>query len=135
MTVACWIVAALVAAVYASGGVKKLVQTPDQLRPMMGWVDVMPLSYLRAIGAIELLGAIGLILPPLTRIAPGLAIAAAIGLAIVQVGAFALHFSRHEISDELVQSLSTASWTAAQMRLNSSWASPSRTVPTASLMT
>jgi hypothetical protein len=45
------------------------------------------------------LGALGVILPPLTGIAPGLAIAAAAGLAIIQMGAFRLHLSRHELAD------------------------------------
>ena len=43
-----------------------------------------------------MLGALGLILPPLTGIAPGLALAAAAGLVLVQVGAIALHLSRGE---------------------------------------
>ncbi len=43
MHVAYWVIAALLAAIYAFGGAKKLVQSSDQLRPMMGWVDVMPM--------------------------------------------------------------------------------------------
>jgi hypothetical protein len=66
---------------------------------MMGWVDIMPLQLLRTIGLLEVLGAVGLILPPLTGVAPGTALAAAIGLALIQIGAFALHLSRHELSD------------------------------------
>jgi hypothetical protein len=97
--VAYWVIAALLAVIYAFGGAKKLLQSPDQLRPMMGWVDVMPMPLVRTIGLLEVLGAVGVILPPLTGIAPGTAIAAAIGLAIIQVGAFRLHLSRHELSD------------------------------------
>jgi hypothetical protein len=97
--VAYWVIAALLAVIYAFGGAKKLLQSPDQLRPMMGWVDVMPMPLVRTIGLLEVLGAVGVILPPLTGIAPGTAIAAAIGLAIIQVGAFRLHPSRHELSD------------------------------------
>jgi hypothetical protein len=51
------------------------------------------------IGLVEVLGAAGVVLPPLTGIAPGLAVAAALGLAIIQIGAFRLHLSRHEVSD------------------------------------
>jgi hypothetical protein len=97
--VAYWVIAALLAAVYVFGGAKKLLQSQDQLRPMMGWVDAMPMPLVRTIGLLEVLGAVGVILPPLTGIAPGLAIAAAIGLAIIQIGAFALHLSRHELAD------------------------------------
>jgi uncharacterized membrane protein len=63
----------------------------------MEWVDIMPLGLVRTIGMLEVLGALGLILPPLTGIVPGVALAAAIGLLLLQVGATALHFSRHDV--------------------------------------
>jgi hypothetical protein len=96
MTVAYWIVAAALALFYLYSGALKVLRSPDQLRPMMGWVDTVPLRLLRAIGAAELLGALGLILPPLTGIAPGLAVAAAAGLVLIQVGAMTLHLRRGE---------------------------------------
>ncbi|HEV2636239.1 MAG TPA: DoxX family protein [Actinocrinis sp.] len=97
MTVAYWIVAGVLAFVYLYSGGIKVVQSKDQLRPMMGWIDTVPLPLVRAIGTLEVLGAIGLILPPLTGIAPGLALAAAIGLVLVQVGGISLHLSRGEV--------------------------------------
>lgn len=96
MLIAYWIITALLAIVYVYSGGKKVAQSKDQLRPMMGWVDTMPTPALRAIGAVEILGAVGLIVPPLTGIAPWLAIAAAIGLVVVQIGAIALHLRRGE---------------------------------------
>jgi hypothetical protein len=96
MTLAYWIVGGVIAVLYVLSGGLKVVRSPDQLRPMMGWVDSMPLSYVRTIGVLELLGAVGLILPPLTGIAPALALAAAIGFVLVQVGAISLHLSRGE---------------------------------------
>jgi uncharacterized membrane protein len=97
--VAYWVIAGLLAAIYGFGGVKKLVQSQDQLRPMMGWVDAMPMSRVRMIGLVEVLGAVGVIVPAVTGVAPGVAVAAAIGLALIQVGAFRLHLSRHELTD------------------------------------
>jgi uncharacterized membrane protein len=97
MRLAYWIVAALLALLYLYSGVLKTTRSKDQLRPMMAWVDDMPLRYVRTIGALEVLGALGLILPPLTGIAVGLALAAAIGLALIQVGALWLHLSRGEV--------------------------------------
>jgi hypothetical protein len=44
-----------------------------------------------------MLGALGLILPPLSGIAPGVALAAAIGLVLIQVGATVLHVGRQDI--------------------------------------
>ena len=96
MTVAYWIVAALLAVLYLYSGGLKVVRSPDQLRPMMGWIDTVPLRLVRTIGVLEVLGALGLVLPPLTHVAPALALAAAVGLVLVQIGAIALHLSRGE---------------------------------------
>ncbi|GAA2645504.1 DoxX family protein [Dactylosporangium fulvum] len=96
MEVGYWIVAALLAVFYLYAGGKKVAQSQEQLRPMMGWVDQIPMSLVRTIGLLEILGAAGLILPPLSGIAPWLAIAAAIGLVLIQVGGIAVHLSRGE---------------------------------------
>jgi hypothetical protein len=50
------------------------------------------------LGVAEVLAAVGLTLPGLTRILPGLVFAAAVGIMIVLVSATALHLSRHELS-------------------------------------
>ncbi|MFE7170282.1 DoxX family protein [Streptomyces sp. NPDC057616] len=91
MNVAYWIVAGLLALFYLYGGGMKLVRTRDRLRPMMGWVDTVPMPAVRLIGLVEVLGALGLILPPPSGIAPWLALAAAIGFVILQIGATAVH--------------------------------------------
>jgi hypothetical protein len=96
MRVAYWIVAALLALFYLYAGGIKVARSRDQLRPMMGWVDSVPLRLLRTIGVLEVLGALGLILPPLTGVAAPLALAAAAGLALIQVGGISLHLRRGE---------------------------------------
>ncbi|MFH9467227.1 DoxX family protein [Streptomyces clavifer] len=96
MQLAYWIVAGLLALFYVYSGGIKVLRSQDQLRPMMGWVDRTPMPLVRAIGVVEVLGALGLVLPPLTGIAVVLAVAAAIGLALVQIGGLALHLSRGE---------------------------------------
>jgi DoxX-like family len=96
MVAAYWIVAALLAVFYLYAGGIKVVRSKDRLRPMMGWIDAVPLPLTRAIGVLEVLGALGLVLPPLTGVAPGLALAAAVGLVLVQLGGIALHLSRGE---------------------------------------
>ncbi|MEU9186749.1 DoxX family protein [Streptomyces sp. NPDC048484] len=94
MNVAYWIVAGLLALFYLYGGGLKVVRGREQLRPMMAWVDDIPMPAVRAIGVIEVLGAIGLILPPLTGIAPWLALAAAIGFVVLQLAAARVHLNR-----------------------------------------
>lgn len=96
MDVAYWIVAGLLALFYLYAGGKKVIQTREQLQPMMGWVDRTPMPAVRTIGVLEVLGAIGLILPPLTGIAPSLALAAAIGFVLLQIGATTVHLRRGE---------------------------------------
>ncbi|MFG2437410.1 DoxX family protein [Streptomyces sp. NPDC048508] len=96
MDVAYWIVAGLLALFYVYAGGMKVLRSQEQLRPMMGWVDRVPMALVRVIGTLEILGAAGLILPPLTGIAPVLAVAAAVGLVLIQVGGIAVHVSRGE---------------------------------------
>jgi hypothetical protein len=53
----------------------------------------------RLIGVLEILGVLGLLLPPLTGIAPDLAVLAAIGFVALQVLATGLHLSRGEVKE------------------------------------
>ena len=97
MKVAYWIIVALLAVLYLYSGGKKAVQSREQLAPMMAWVDTIPMWLVRGIGLVEIIGVIGLILPPSTGIAPVLALLAAIGFAVLQVLATGLHLSRGEV--------------------------------------
>jgi hypothetical protein len=95
--IAYWIVAGLLALFYLYAGGLKVARSQEQLRPMMGWVDRVPMRLVRVIGVLEILGALGLILPPLTGIAVALALVAAIGLVLIQVGGIVTHVSRGEV--------------------------------------
>ena len=99
MEIAYWIVAGLLGAFYLYAGGKKAVQSKEQLAPMMGWVDTVPMRLVRVIGVVEILGVAGLVLPPLTGIAPVLATAAALGFLVLQVLAAGLHLSRGEVKE------------------------------------
>jgi hypothetical protein len=96
MHVAYWILAGLLAFFYLYSGGAKVVRSREALQPMMGWIERVPQWVVRVIGGLEVLGAIGLILPPLTGVAPVLAIAAAIGLVLVQIGGIIVHVARGE---------------------------------------
>jgi len=94
--IAYWTVAGLLGLFYLYAGGKKLVQSKEQLAPMMGWVDTIPMGVVRLIGVLEVAGVAGLLLPPLTGIAPALAIVTALGYVVLQVLATGLHLSRGE---------------------------------------
>ena len=96
MSIAVWIVSGLLAAAYLFAGSNKLFRSREALKPTMAFVESLTPWQVKVIGALELLGAIGLILPVLTGIAPILTPIAAVGLALLQVGAFALHVKRGE---------------------------------------
>ncbi len=83
MHYALWIVQGLLAALFLFAGVMKLVTPIEQ---MQGPVP-LPGLFLRFIGVVETLGALGLILPGLLRIRPGLTPLAAAGLVIIMIGA------------------------------------------------
>ncbi|MBQ0901199.1 DoxX family protein [Micromonospora sp. U21] len=91
MNVVLWIIQILLAVVFAGAGAAKLTQPKDKLRDLMRWVDPVPLSQVKALGAVELLAAIGLVLPPLTGIATVLTPLAALGLVIVMIGGILVH--------------------------------------------
>jgi hypothetical protein len=86
MGYALWVVQGVLAAIFLfAGGMKLLLPVED----MTGAIS-LPGPFLRFIGVAEVLGALGLILPGLLRIRPGLTQLAAAGLVIIMIGATAL---------------------------------------------
>lgn len=82
---ALWIVQGLLAALFLLAGVPKLVMSAGQMAAP-GPIQV-PVPFIRFIGVCEILGAIGMVLPGLTRIRPGLTPLGAGGLVIIMIGA------------------------------------------------
>jgi uncharacterized membrane protein YphA (DoxX/SURF4 family) len=80
-----WTIQALLALLFVYAGGMKLVAPPEMLK---GPVE-FPVLFLRFIGACELAGGLGLVLPGLLRIRTGLTPLAAAGLAVIMVGATA----------------------------------------------
>ena len=99
MNVALWIVSGLLAIAYLAIGGMKIVKSPKQLAENPNTAAVaeeLSTPAIKAIGAIEVAGALGLILPWLTGIAPILTPIAALGLVAVQIGAMVFHGRRRE---------------------------------------
>ena len=97
MNIALWIVQILLALAFLMAGVLKASQPLDKLADRMKWVNAMrPPQTVRLIGILEILAAIGLILPAVTGIWPWLTPVAAIGLVLTMIGAMILHIRRGE---------------------------------------
>ena len=103
MNIALWIIQALLALVFLFAGGTKLVLSLETLASM-GSPNQIPLPgwFIRFTGVVEVLGALGLILPGLLRIRPELTPLAAAGLVIVMIGAIAFTVASGDIAAALI---------------------------------
>jgi hypothetical protein len=97
MEVALWIAQGVLAAIFVFSGFTKGTWSREKLvaRGQTG-AKVVPLWLLRPVAALEVLGAAGLVLPPLTGVAEFLTPLAAVGLSIVMIGAGGIHLYLRE---------------------------------------
>lgn len=91
-----WAVQVLLAVFFLAAGATKLTAPLEALQQQMPWVTGSLGGAVRFIGLVEVLGAIGLILPAATRIRPTLTPLAAAGLATVMLLATLTHIGRGE---------------------------------------
>ncbi|HVX46981.1 MAG TPA: DoxX family protein [Mycobacteriales bacterium] len=98
MNTALWIIAGVLAGAFLVAGSNKLIIPRAKLAraPGGGWVLDFSPAFVKALGGLEILGAIGLILPALLDIAPILVPLAAAGLTIVMAGAVVVVYRRRE---------------------------------------
>ena len=100
MNVALWVVAGLLAVVLLVGSGSKLFVPKEKMAGMLGaasrWVEDFSPGALKAIAGLELLGAVGLILPAALDIAPVLVPLAASGVVVLFVGAVTMRLRRGE---------------------------------------
>src|SRR5664280_1240572 len=94
MNVVLWIIAGLLAAAFLAAGLMKITGKRDQMVEKMPWVNDFSQSQVKGIGLVEVLGAVGLILPGVTGIAPVLVPVAAVGLTLTMAGAVVVHLRR-----------------------------------------
>ncbi len=92
-----WIVQGMLAAVFMMTGIMKLVQKKEAMADKMGFVEDFSQIQVNGIGVLELMGAMGVILPWATGILPWLTPLAAVGLALTMVVAFLTHLRRKEL--------------------------------------
>jgi hypothetical protein len=103
MTYALWIIQGLLAALFLFAGGTKLILPLDVLTSMGSPNQIaLPGGFVRFIGVVEVLGALGLILPGLLRIRPGLTPLAAAGLVIIMIGATVLTLAADGVAPALI---------------------------------
>jgi hypothetical protein len=104
MNTALWIIAGILAAAFLLAGSNKVLIPREKLAraPGGGWVLDFSPEFVKALGAVEILGAIGLIMPAVVDIAPVLVPLAALGVGIVMTGAAIVEVRRHEFKHALL---------------------------------
>ena len=98
MNIFLWVLQVLLAVVFLAHG-WLLLSPPESMVAVMN--ATMSPAFRLFLGVAEVLAAIGLTLPGLTRILPWLVPTAAAGLMIVMIGAITLHVSRGEVSSAI----------------------------------
>jgi uncharacterized membrane protein YphA (DoxX/SURF4 family) len=98
MNVVLWIVAGVLALAFLAAGLTKLSRPKEKLSASkgMGWTNDVSAGMIKIIGGLEVLAAIGLILPAALGVAPVLVPLAALGLVLVMIGAVVTHVRRKE---------------------------------------
>jgi uncharacterized membrane protein YphA (DoxX/SURF4 family) len=99
MKILLWIVQVLVGVAFLGAGFIKLSMPIEELGTQMAFVNDIPAWLTRFIGASELLGGLGVLLPSLLRIQPRLTVLAAAGLALIMVLAAIFHATRGEFGE------------------------------------
>ena len=107
MDVAVWVVTGVLAAAFLVAGTNKLVVPGEKLAaaPGGGWVEDFDESFVRTLGALEVLGAVGLVLPGVVGVATFLVPLAATGVGMVMVGAAVVEVRRGEPAHALLNVL------------------------------
>jgi hypothetical protein len=101
MNLALWIVAGVLAVAYVVGGVGKLIVPKEKIAAGGStgrWVEDFSPGAVKAIGGLEVLAALGLVLPAALNIAPVLVPLAALGLVIIMTGACITRIRRREFT-------------------------------------
>jgi uncharacterized membrane protein len=94
MNVALWVLQVLTA--LAFGGHGLLLMTPERTAQRVPWVASLPGPFVRVLGVLEILGAIGVVVPALSGVLPSLTVAAAGGLVAMMLLAILFHITRRE---------------------------------------
>lgn len=96
INVALWIMQAVLTVSFVGGGIWKLATPIPELAAKMAWMGQVSPAFLHMTAAFDILGGLGVLLPSLTRIKPGLTVLAALGCVALMASAIVFHVSRGE---------------------------------------
>ncbi|KNH18279.1 hypothetical protein ACU18_07990 [Arthrobacter sp. ZBG10] len=106
MNITLWIITALLALAFLAAGAMKIAQPQAKLAAGgQGWVEGFSAGAVKGIGGLEVLAALGLVLPALLNVAPVLVPLAATGLFLLMVGAAITHARRGEKPNVMVNAV------------------------------
>jgi uncharacterized membrane protein YphA (DoxX/SURF4 family) len=95
---ALWTAQVVLAAGLIWAGLMKLLQPVEALSAVWPWTGQVPVALVKLVGTLDVLAAIGLILPSLLRVQPVLTPIAAIGIVALMACAGIFHVARGEAS-------------------------------------
>ena len=97
-----WSVQGLLALLFLFTGTTMLVTPREKLVAGAVWAETFSPSTTKLIGLLEVLGAVGLVIPMITDVLPWLTPLAAVGLSLLMVGAVATHLRHREYQKALL---------------------------------
>lgn len=96
MLIALWIVNIILALMMLMAGTMKTITPKAKIEEKMAWASDFSAGQVKTIGILEVLGALGLVLPLATGVLPILTPVAAVGILIIMIGAIVVHVRRNE---------------------------------------
>jgi len=99
INIALWIVQSLLALTFTGAGIWKLATPIPELGAKMPWMGQVSPTFLYATAVFDILGGLGVLLPALSRIKPGLTVLAALGCVALMASAIIFHLSRGEAAN------------------------------------
>jgi hypothetical protein len=98
LNIALWVLQVILASIFIWAAWMKLLSPFDKLTALWPWTGQIPITIVKLTGVIDLLGAMGLILPALLRIKPKLTPITAIAIILQMICAAIFHILRGEAS-------------------------------------
>ena len=99
LSIGLWVVQSLLFLIFVGTAVRKVATPVPTLAAMIPWAGQVSPAFLYFTAAADLAGGLGVLLPSLMRIKPGLAALAALGCVALQASAIVFHFSRGEAAN------------------------------------